>query len=363
MVQVEKSQLLAELNETSNSYAVWRLPDESDYNIVISDHYSVIDFESVAQIPDSNGFIITPFDIEQRQTIFIPGQFTWIDNIQNGNFFLNLIESQIGDYPGKPVSKHDYLDQANRMINLIKEGQVEKVILSRLHVEQLNGIRPSEIFEKLCRKYPGAYVFWYYTPVTGLWMGASPELFVEVKNGSGKTVALAGTRKNFSKTLDDAKWHQKEIEEQEFVTSYIEDVLNNHEVSEVKKEGPVTISTGHLSHIKTTFSFKLDQIDGNTMRLLKDLHPTPAVCGLPKMRANKIIKSVENHNREYYGGFIGWVDNDHLETYVNIRSMKIIDNDAILFIGGGLTKDSVSELEWDETVLKAQTLLSVLKNI
>ncbi len=91
------------------------------------------------------------------------------------------------------------------------------------------------------------------------------------------------------------------------------------------------------------------------------LHPTPAVCGLPKERALELIYKTEMHNREYYAGYCGPINyQGKTDLFVNLRCMKILPDKLALYIGGGLTAKSDPEKEWEETVLKANTLLSVI---
>jgi isochorismate synthase len=76
------------------------------------------------------------------------------------------------------------------------------------------------------------------------------------------------------------------------------------------------------------------------------------------------IRRTEAHSREYYTGFLGPVGlDDHMQLYVNLRCMKVLKDRLILYVGGGITHDSIAEDEWEETEIKADTLLSVLRNL
>ena len=96
-------------------------------------------------------------------------------------------------------------------------------------------------------------------------------------------------------------------------------------------------------------------------QLISVLHPTPAVCGFPKLEAKKFILENENYNREYYSGFLGELNiHDATDLYVNLRCMQIKNNQIHLYIGGGITKDSIPEKEWIETANKAMTMKKIL---
>ncbi|MBN2165226.1 MAG: chorismate-binding protein [Marinilabiliaceae bacterium] len=363
MELLTKKQVLHKLINSGISYAVWRMPGQKDFNIVAS-HSVRVDLDEIFyDTKRYDGFVIVPFDVNTEKSVFIPSHFKWIGDIKTGDIKECNLNFESVDDEYVSTEKDDYIKQASYLISEIRTGVVNKAILSRIHVEYNVCGERDVIFYNLCDKYPDACVFFYNTPQTGQWMGASPELFVDVCNSSIRTVALAGTRKNSLSNNSYEQWRQKEIEEQAIVTDYIEDVLHRYEIKNIRKTSPFTVRAGHLLHIKTTFEFEMDTNNNCLGNLLFDLHPTPAVCGLPKQKALDMITGIETHKRLYYGGFIGYISNSNLTCYVNIRCMKIIGKDAVLFVGGGFTKDSNSEDEWIETVLKTKTLLSVLKNI
>ena len=101
--------------------------------------------------------------------------------------------------------------------------------------------------------------------------------------------------------------------------------------------------------------------------LIRALHPTPAVCGLPRNIARDFIIKNENYNRSFYTGFLGELNlkksNTAIQTsqlYVNLRCMEINHNKALIYVGGGITKDSIPKNEWKETVSKSETMKKVL---
>jgi isochorismate synthase len=95
--------------------------------------------------------------------------------------------------------------------------------------------------------------------------------------------------------------------------------------------------------------------------MLKLLHPTSAVCGVPKAPSLDFIDKVEGYDRSFYSGFLGpaQVGGDtHL--FVNLRTVRFKDGKATFFAGAGITEDSVPAREWEETELKCDTLLKVI---
>ena len=238
-------------------------------------------------------------------------------------------------------------------------------------VETVDEMDAEGLFLRACRMYPRMFVVLVSTPQSGMWLAATPEILLESSCGTGRTVALAGTMKldesqlGFdnppSASVDDAAsgifWSTKNIKEQRYVATYISDVLKRF-AGACREEGPRTVRAGNIVHLRSDFTFEL----ADTSRigsLLDILHPTPAVCGLPKTETYRHIVDHEHTDRRYYSGFMGPLCHDgatHL--YVSLRCMQIVDGRHYrLYAGGGLLKDSVEEQEWCETEAKMETML------
>ena len=99
----------------------------------------------------------------------------------------------------------------------------------------------------------------------------------------------------------------------------------------------------------------------NIGNLLQELHPTPAVCGLPKEDAFRFILENEGYDRSYYSGFIGWLDTEgHTDLYVNLRCMEIKPGETTLYAGAGILASSDIESVCTETGDKMNTMKSIL---
>ena len=129
------------------------------------------------------------------------------------------------------------------------------------------------------------------------------------------------------------------------------------------------MKAGQLIHIKTDIEGTLKE-PSQLKEVIQILHPTPAVCGFPKEVTKDFILMNEGYDRKYYAGFLGEFNHNFekathaTELYVNLRCMQIeINNETIeanLYIGGGITKDSIPEKEWLETVNKSKTIKNIL---
>ncbi|NNE25972.1 MAG: hypothetical protein HKN09_03950, partial [Saprospiraceae bacterium] len=119
------------------------------------------------------------------------------------------------------------------------------------------------------------------------------------------------------------------------------------------------VQAGEVSHIKSDIYF---QSEATVADIIQVIHPGPAISGMPQEKALELIDAIEAHDRSFYAGYLGPVSSDSLNTklFVNLRCMALLESGAQLYLGGGIVKGSDLQSEWEETNLKAQTLLKVL---
>lgn len=269
---------------------------------------------------------------------------------------MNMVEKPIiTDY----VS---YINQAELLISAMQKHELEKVVLSKIKEYSLReNTHFGKIFEKACQKYPKAFVYLLNDGHGQFWMGATPELLLNISSGNGSTMALAGTQPIENQLLYRLQWGEKEMKEHAFVAQYIKDTLQKQFVSNLQISPRTTIQAGQMAHLQTNFSFRLNA-KSDALQIANALHPTPAVCGLPKEKVFQTITSTEKHLRSFYTGFLGtFTEKSDCSLFVNLRCMQIIDNKAYIYVGGGLTSQSDPQNEWDETELKAGTMLSLFE--
>ncbi|WP_294821658.1 isochorismate synthase [uncultured Flavobacterium sp.] len=301
------------------------------------------------------GFVFAPFSGDRR--VFIP--LTDADVIiadYTGNIDVQPATQPEIDYDAKIT----FESLVAKSVAAIRSGTFEKLVCSRTERVKCN-TDVTVIYERLLKTYPDAYRYCFYTPETGLWMGATPEQLLRLGNTSLHTVALAGTQKYAEGEII---WEDKEKQEQQFVTDYIINELSGV-VAHIETKGPYTFRAGNLVHIKTDITAGTGGM-ADLKQIIDALHPTPAVCGLPKHNAMQFLLDNEGYDREHYSGFLGELNmvnaqgERHTDLFVNLRSMKINGNAAQLFIGCGITKDSDPEKEFIETVNKSMTMRRVL---
>lgn len=306
------------------------------------------------------GFVFAPFDGDD----FV---FFDEDNCEvikhKGVDFSEPINSYADVFPSDEV-KEFHLNLVQNGVDAIVSGAFLKVVLARKETVKANQNDFISYFKKLIQLYKSAFCYCFYHPKVGMWLGATPEQLVKFDENKISTVALAGTQLFFDN--QQVVWGEKEKEEQLFVTQFIEESLQPF-VDEIEKTKPYSALAGNLLHIKTDIkAVKKDSV------LLTDvllaLHPTPALCGLPKQEAKQFIIKNEGYSREFYSGFLGEINKDFelntagkSDVFVNLRCMKLDKNEAHLFIGGGITKESNPLNEFQETINKSQTIKKILQ--
>ena len=326
-----------------------------------------------------SGFVFAPFDAAKPKFLIPASQAEFLETTFDfAEVDKDSKKSTICEPEQEPARKQ-HMDLVEKGIDQIKKGTFKKVVLSRREAVKLEGQEPLKTVQELFQMYPLALVYIWVHPETGLWLGATPETLLEIERNRFKTMALAGTQK-YSGEME-VVWGEKELQEQQFVTDSIMENLKPF-VEKIEKSSPFTSKAGNLLHLKTDISGSLNSESQDLGTLISVIHPTPAICGFPMEPAKNFILEHENYDREYYSGFLGELNlkteikrsgnrrNQENQAYasiittsdlfVNLRCMKFEEQQAVLFVGGGITKDSDPEAEWVETQNKTETMKAVL---
>ncbi|WP_224997518.1 chorismate-binding protein [Cesiribacter sp. SM1] len=377
--------------------AAWRLPGEQYPSLLIdlSGTTRLVN-PDLEQLPA--GFLAAPYktdlaaaDAEENpQCHFLKADLYWngaeesfslADSLsekqkQNATLILEKAPEQLqASQPAYPTaevqltetSMEQYLSLVQDSVAAIKRGEFQKNVCARTKLVDLpEAFRLEKFFKALSSGYPNAFVSVVAAPQIGTWVGATPEILISVdKQQRFKTVALAGTQpKQPGMSPVDAVWRQKEIEEQALVSRYIINCLKKIRVREFDEIGPRTIAAANLLHLRTDYIIDLREVNYPNLPtvMLQLLHPTSAVCGLPKEPAAAFLEEHERLDRRFFAGFLGPVNlQGETHLFVNLRCMQLLEEKALLYAGAGITADSVPEREWQETEHKCFTLLEVLQ--
>lgn len=306
---------------------------------------------------EEKGFVFAPFDDREEAVIFLEKHSEVTETI----YTTKEVSSSKNNFKTIFSEKDAHTSLVEKGIEAIQKNQFKKVVLSRKEIVAISNVDMIATFERLLNSYPNAFVYVWYHPKVGLWMGATPEKLVTLKGNQFKTMALASTQQ-YNGSMN-PKWGEKEREEHQYVVDYIVDQIKDQNNGIVLDEFSVsetyTSRAGNLLHLKADIDGSIGSF--SLKNLLQTLHPTPAVCGLPKSPAKQFILKNENYNRSFYTGFLGEINTgEETRLFVNLRCVEIKEDTAIIYVGGGITLHSNPEKEWKETIHKTQTIKNIL---
>lgn len=268
--------------------------------------------------------------------------------------------------PGQPpppsnsrpgLDRKGYFRAVEQAVSKIRSGTLEKVVLARTMQHPLEQNRWGVLFELASERLPGACIALVRTHAFGTWLGASPERLLSLRNERLEVDALAGTMP--AETAPEAAmWGAKETAEQLWVTRMVEDTLRATGVRDVHVHGPSLKRAGPVAHLHSVVTGYVGATD--VRALAQALHPTPAVGGTPRAEALVTIAGSEPRPRGGYAGFWGLHEPGRTELFVNIRSMELFQEHALLHVGAGITAGSDPERECVEVERKAHTWSSLI---
>ena len=357
-----------------NSIAIYRLPYDDHCTVIRQDEGQAEQLSSLTELNGRSGFVVAPFQISPSTPLLLIRPDTVLYQAVNDlQIIVPRFDENRFDARRNPIDhgRESYdIDFANFHAQLAN-GTYRKLVLSRCQaIRSATPTDPVALFQQACQRYPRLFIALVSTPQSGTWLTATPEILLDNPGGNEwRTIALAGTMRLEGDELqsegEHLNWSVKNIQEQRYVATYIAECLERF-APEFREEGPRTVRAAHLVHLRSDFTFTLYN-NTRAGNLLQALHPTPAVCGLPKREALDFILHNECTPRRYYSGFMGPLNlpaphpsplTTHL--YVSLRCMQILENEYRLYAGGGLLKDSVAEQEWQETEAKMQTMRNLI---
>jgi isochorismate synthase len=336
-------------------FVIFAKPDSENLIGVFQNNDALFEIDNFSE----QGFAFVSFDGESKYIIpkneseIIVSKIIINDNFQEKNIDLNYSEND----------KSTFESLIKKGIQAIQNKQFDKVVLSRKEIIEIGNFDFQLVLRKILFSYTNTFRYCFYHPKIGFWIGATPEQFLQVSENVIKTVSFAGTQSY--QVNETYIWPKKEQQEQQFVTDFILDSLQEN-TTEIKSTKPYTFRAGSIVHIKTDIEAKLNS-KSDFQNIINKMHPTPAVCGLPKELSKEFILKNEDYDRTFYTGFLGEL-NINFETsttkksdlFVNLRCMNIEDNFVNIYVGCGITKDSIPENEFFETINKSKTMKLVL---
>jgi len=351
-------------------FVLYRKPNKTELIGIFQKNDEVHKVEDFTE----SGFVFAPFDLKSDVILLKR------DSFQKATFLINskAVAAEEISLVENANERVRYLKLVTNALGKINDGDFDKVVLSR-KIEVVGKEDSLEIFQRILNEYTMAFCYVWHHPKVGTWVGATPEILVKSNGMEFTTMSLAGTQN--SKEFKEPQWSKKELNEQQVVTDYIYDALKD-KVMSLKTSELETVRAGQLWHLRTKMQGRFGS--NRLGDVLRALHPTPAVCGSPLKLAKKFILENEQYDRAYYTGFLGELNftsersrnknrknqensayrsvKKQSELYVNLRCMQLLNDNVVIYVGGGITSDSIPENEWEETSLKSKTMLRVLSN-
>ena len=327
-------------------------------------------------------FTVTSFDINRKDvknpwlrvpkgTILIPSKIyikknnikrliTITSNVSNKESENTKINTSSRLDETEKSSKKYFHSIVGKAVKKIAQKNLSKIVLSRQKVlnSNFNAKAQANFLLQAETNFPHCVNFIYDFQDKGVFFGVTPETLFKIKDKKLYSEALAGTFKSSSniKSLNNSK----ELDEHNFVVTYLKERIS--EISDDVKwsQKPELIHLNQMAHLKTKFTSKIKK-DINPFKVLYQLHPTPAVCGTPINTAMNEIHQLEEHDRGWYAGTMGWIDHNYNSHFiVSIRSGMAFEKKIYLYAGCGITKDSDKDIEYTESEMKFNSILSTL---
>ncbi len=251
----------------------------------------------------------------------------------------------------------------------LKAGSLKKVVLAReLRLYFKNAVQAEKVLSRLLSEQRDSYIFALESN-GDCFVGASPERLLKKSGNDLFTTCLAGSIKRGKTAEEDKRLEQellsdqKNLVEHQYVVEMIKDAMSKvcHELT--LPDRPSIMKIRDIQHLYTPVIGKTNN-HTSLLYIVGELHPTPALGGLPKQEAVEKIREAELLDRGFYGGPLGWIDyRGNGEFAVSIRSGLIQGKEVSLFAGCGVVADSNPESEYLETNIKFRPMLTALGGV
>jgi len=264
------------------------------------------------------------------------------------------------------VKSEEWKQAVTRVVRDLEKGPLKKVVLAReLRLLFDHKVQIEQVLNRLLIEQVESYVFAFESK-GDCFLGASPERLVKKERDQVYSTCLAGSIARGGNEVEDEQLGEdllnddKNLMEHQYVVDMIKEAMEDTCSEVVIPERPCLLKLKNIQHLYTPVKGTVNQ-DISILYLVEKLHPTPALGGLPKEHAVMKIREIEDLDRGFYAGPIGWLDyQGNGEFAVAIRSGLVQGDEASIFAGCGVVEDSIVEMEYQETNIKFTPMLSAL---
>ncbi|HSI65130.1 MAG TPA: chorismate-binding protein [Candidatus Saccharimonadia bacterium] len=314
-------------------------------------------FAEAAAPPDGTAFYVNDFTLSDPKPWKIPTRLTPLESGAQSWASFPQLEQLNGAAPPvvrwqKPAT--EWFKMAFRRIRKdVLAHKLRKLVPVLTEEGELQSGNPQLLLRRVLDAPAG---LWGYARVQegGGFLGATPELLMQIENGTLRTMALAGTAK--PNREDSFAADVKEIDEHELVAGFIEEALTG--LGKVTRGVRDISHPAGLTHFRTDISVELkDKPDIN--ELVARLHPTPAVGCLPRDESTR--EKLAEYRRQlktpaFFGAPFGLKIDDAFHCVVSIRGLAWKDETVYLSSGCGIVGGSAFDHEWRELRLKRESV-------
>ncbi|NOG45383.1 MAG: isochorismate synthase [Calditrichaeota bacterium] len=330
-------------------------------------------------------FIVPKFELFRKgtETYFICNLL-----VHTGEEVSKIVETALNELKeiqfNQAAQSHDFPKVTNRIdfpdfdgwknnieeaLTAFHETNLDKIVLARKTTLKFGeSIDPIELLWRLRLNNHRAYYFCFQPKKDVAFIGGTPEQLYCRHENQIHTEAVAGTRKRGTTTNEDIKFEndllncEKDIREHRFVVDSIRGALKKLCTNIIEQEKLSILKLSRLQHLLMQFSGKIKD-DVQDCDILENLHPTPAVGGVPSQKSISEIERIEQFDRGWYAGPVGWIGKDKAEFAVAIRSGLVHEDELYLYSGAGIVEGSDSQSEWEEIETKISGFMNALKEI
>ncbi len=275
-------------------------------------------------------------------------------------------EAIAADFSG-PFSQKTFMALVSRAKKFILEGQIFQIVVSQRFSLPVRS-RPIDIYRILQAINPSPYAYFLKCPDFS-YFGSSPETFVSCNDGTVTLRALAGTKPRGRTDEEDAEiatglaTDEKELAEHRMLVDLGRNDLGRVCRPGTVKVGPIATITKytHVMHLATEITGQLQE-NKTAYEVFQSCFPRGTVSGAPKIRAMKLLETLEPEQRGIYSGVVGYFDaGGNMDGAIAIRSALVKDGIVHINAGAGVVYDSDPKSEYQETLNKARSVMKAVK--
>lgn len=268
----------------------------------------------------------------------------------------------------EPAEREAWSSAVDEAMSWIRRGRISKVVLARiLRVTSRVPLDPAEVVLRLWKQNPGTHVFLVEPEEGGAMVGAAPETIATVSDGVFGATAVAGSISRGAAPEEQEALALELLESEKDRVEHaiaVEDIVERlHPLTDelTWDSEPHVLTLSRIQHLETRIQARLAEGE-SVLSVLSALHPTPAVCGLPREAALDFLHMEEPFSRGWYAGPVGWFDVTGDGVFAPaLRSALRTDDEWRLFAGAGIVEGSDATLEWEETRIKFEPVLRALE--